>query len=430
MEIELKPCFADPVLNVMNFLNEVVLRYPEAISFAPGRPAESFFDVEASLEEIGRFVDHRCEVLGWSRPRVLGDLGQYNKTNGIINDLIARHLELDENIRTRPEAVVVTCGCQEGMNVLLAALFEPGRDVLLSSDPTYIGITGLADILGIEVVPVRAGDHGVEPDVLVAAVEQVRRSGKRPRAFYDVPDFNNPMGTSMPLSARHDILQLARSEDMLIFEDNPYGMFAYDSEPQPTLKSLDEHGVVIYMGTFSKTLFPGLRVGYVVADQTTRVVGDGAAQGEPQLLAAELSKVKSLTSVTTSPLLQAMVGGTLLRTGGSLQPLMGDKIAYYKRNRDAMLGALERHLGDVDGVRWNRPAGGFFLTAYLPFVFDERCLRRCAEEFGVIVCPMSDFARTEGCERMIRLSFSYVTPEEIEDGIERLSRFVRGAIQI
>src|SRR3954471_16899837 len=112
MEIDLKSCFSDPLLEVMNFLNEVVLRFPQAISFAPGRPAERHFDVERSLAQAPFFVAWRAGATGWSPQAVWNDLGQYNKTNGIINELVAKQLELDEGIRVRPESIMVTHGCQ------------------------------------------------------------------------------------------------------------------------------------------------------------------------------------------------------------------------------------------------------------------------------------------------------------------------------
>lgn len=424
MDVALKTCFGDPSLEVMNFLNEVVLRYPKAVSFAPGRPAERHFDVERSLAQVPRYVEHRAEETGWSQAAVWNDLGQYNKTNGIINALIARELELDEGIRARPESIVVTVGCQEGMAILLLGLFEPG-DVLLVSDPTYIGITGLATIMGIPVVPIPTGERGLEPEAVTAAIEEVRRSGRRPRAVYDIPDFNNPLGTRMPLETRRALLEAAREQQVLIFEDNPYGMFSYDGDPLPTLKSMDEHGVVIYMGSFSKTLYPGLRVGYLVAGQEV-----AWPDGRRTSLAAELSKVKSLTTVTSSPVTQAVVGSLLLDHDGSLRALVEEKLPFYRANRDSMLESLERELGGVEGVRWNRPEGGFFLTLNLPFDFDEDCLQTCARDFGVIVCPMSFFSLAGGREREVRLSFSYVTPEQIAEGIRRFSRFVTERVQL
>jgi (S)-3,5-dihydroxyphenylglycine transaminase len=425
MDLELKSCFGDPLLEVMNFLNEVVHRYPQAISFAPGRPAERHFDVERSLAQAPLFVAHRTAETGWPPLAVWNDLGQYNKTNGIINALVARQLELDEGIRAAPQSIMITHGCQEAMTVLLLGLFDPSRDVLLVSDPTYIGITGLAAILGIGMVPVPTGEEGLDPRAVAEAIAGVRRSGKRPRAVYDIPDFNNPLGTQMPLAARRALLDLLRAEEVLLFEDNPYGMFSYDGDPLPTLKALDEDRTVIYLGSFAKTLYPGLRAGYLIADQDA--VGP---DGRRTSLAAELSKVKSLTTVTTAPVVQAVVGALLLENGGSLRGLVRSKLPFYKANRDRMLTCLERELGGVEGVRWNRPAGGFFLTVNLPFAFDDESLTACARDYGVVVCPMSFFSLTAGRERQVRLSFSYVSEEQIEEGVGRLSRFVRDRVSV
>ena len=417
--ISLKSAFDEESLNVMNFLNEVVSRFPEAISFAPGRPAEGYFDVPGSLAEIPRFVAYRAEKRKVSQDAVYRELGQYGITNGVIQDLICQQLANDEGIHTQPSSIVVTTGCQEAMTILLLALFDAATDVLLSSDPTYIGITGLARILGIEVMPIDMGDHGLEASAVRAALTEIRLRGKRARAVYDVPDFNNPMGTSMPLAARHELLALAESEGLWIFEDNPYGMFAYDDKPAPTLKSLDRAGRVLYLGSYSKTLFPSLRVGFVVAEQEVE-----RADGSMSSLAFELSKVKSLTTVNTPPLLQAVVGGTILAEGGTLRALVERKLPFYRANRDRMLAALDRELAGT-GTTWNRPGGGFFLTVTLPFEFTDEHLTASARDFGVIVCPMPFFSLRAGRERQIRLSFSYVSPEQIDEGVARLARFVR-----
>ncbi|HMB53256.1 MAG TPA: PLP-dependent aminotransferase family protein, partial [Thermoanaerobaculia bacterium] len=266
---------------------------------------------------------------------------------------------------------------------------------------------------------------GLDPEAVAAAAVEVRAAGLRPRAIYDVPDFNNPLGTSLPLAARRRLLEVARDEGLLVFEDSPYRMFAYDGPPLPTLKSLDEPGgVVVYLGSFSKTLFPGLRLGYLVAEQAVE-----AADG---CLAEALSPVKSLLTVNTPAPMQAAAGGLLGDSGGSLQAQVDEKIPFYRRNRDAMLAALEESFGRVglgDRVSWNRPAGGFFLTVELPFEFDEECVAEAAEKSGVIVCPMSFFALSPGRERQIRLSFSYVSPEEIAEGVRRLAEFVAARLR-
>ena len=418
-----------PSLEVMNFLNEVVMRYPEAISFAPGRPDESLFDVEESLRHIGGFTSRRAKTTGRPEESIWRSMGQYGFTNGIIQDLLVRHLELDENVHVAPESILVTVGCQEGMLILMMGLFDPAQDVLLVSDPTYIGITGLSQILGVEVRPIATGVNGLEPEAVDQAIAEVKASGKVPKAVYDVPDFNNPLGTSMPLENRKRLLEVARKHDVLIFEDNPYGMFCYDEDPPPTLKALDdpEDPRVIYLGSFSKTLFPGLRLGYLVVDRT-----ETRSDGSVRSMAAELSKVKSLTTVNTSPLVQALAGGVLMENEGSLRRVVADKLPLYRRNRDAMLAALDKHFtahGLTDRMTWNRPGGGFFLTVDLPFVFDEKAVAECAGDYGVIVCPLSFFALAPGYEKRIRLSFSYVDPERIDQGVERLARYLAMAAE-
>jgi (S)-3,5-dihydroxyphenylglycine transaminase len=416
MPVDLKGCFSDPALAVMTFLNEVVQRYPQAISFAPGRPSEHLFGVGEALSGIERWVEHAAGESGRPPEKVLASLGQYGKTAGIIQEPLARHLALDAGIRVDPEAIVVTSGCQEAMAIVLLGLFEPATDTLLVSDPTYIGITGMARVAGIPLLPVPSGEEGLKPAALEEAIGAVLASGRRPRALYDIPDFNNPLGTSMPLATRHELLAVARRHGVLVLEDNPYGTFAYDGDPLPTLKSLDEGGSVLYLGSFAKTLFPGLRIGYLVADQ--EVAGGGG------LLASALATVKSLTTVNTPPLLQAVVGAALLEHGGSLAPVVAAKLPFYRANRDHMLACLTARLGGVPGVSWNRPGGGFFITLTLPFGFGQEELDRCARQWGVIACPMSFFALSPGRERQVRLSFSYVAAGEIDQGIDRLAAFV------
>jgi len=414
--VQLKECFADPLLEVMNILNEIVLDHPEAISFAPGRPLETHFQVEESLAALHHFVTVAAGESGLDEKRVWRDLGQYNRTNGTINELISKQLALDEDIQVPPEAIIVTVGAQEAMAIVLAGLFEPARDILLASDPTYIGITGLAKILGIRVLPVSAGDNGVEPEAVEQAISSCRSVGT-PRALYDIPDFNNPLGTSLSLDRRLRLLEICHKNDILLIEDNPYGMFNYSGEKLPTLKALDKHATVIYIGSFSKTIFPGLRLGYLVADQHV--------EHGKHLLAKELSKVKSLITVNTSPLLQAIVGGILLKNNGSLQPVVRSKVGILKRNRDVMLECLAKHFrGSSERVQWNHPNGGFFLTMKLPFPFGQDELKRCACDYGVIVCPMRFFTLGQDRECQIRLSFSYVDEEQIDEGVNRLAHFI------
>src|SRR5262249_19619749 len=158
--------------------------------------------------------------------------------NGIIRDLISEQLANDEGIHVSAESIIVTVGAQEAMAIALTGLFDPASDVLLVSDPTYIGITSLARILGIRVIPVPADDEGVDPEEVERAIERCRALG-RPRAFYDIPSFNNPLGTTLSLERRRRLLEVCKKHGVLIIEDNPYGMFAYEGMQAPPIKALD-----------------------------------------------------------------------------------------------------------------------------------------------------------------------------------------------
>ncbi|HEX5085923.1 MAG TPA: PLP-dependent aminotransferase family protein [Blastocatellia bacterium] len=421
--IELRDCLLDPLMDVMNFLNEVVLDYPDAISFAPGRPPADLFDVENSLRAIKSFVRFAANNGGCEELRVWQDLGQYNRTNGIIRDLISDQLAKDEGIHVSAESIIVTVGAQEAMAIALSGLFDPASDVLLVSDPTYIGITGLARILGIRVIPVPADDEGVDPEEVERAIERCRALG-RPRAFYDIPSFNNPLGTSLAPERRRRLLEVCKKHGVLIIEDNPYGMFAYEGTHAPPIKALDTGAekMVLYIGSFAKTLFPGLRLGYLVADQREARTGN--------ILAMELSKVKSLLTVNSSPLLQGVVAGILLDQGGSLQSAVSPKKERLRRNRDVMLECLSSQFENTPGVRWNRPKGGYFLVVTLPFSFGKEELKRCVSQYGVIVTPMRFFTIGAGHECQIRLSFSCLDEETIREGIRRFGKFVNDRCEV
>lgn len=414
---DLHHSLSDPLLDTMNFLNEVTARYPAAISFAPGRPHEEPFDAGTVADYLGAYTEHLARERGMSASDISRALFQYGRTNGQIQDLVARTVEHDEGIAAPPDALVITVGAQEGMLLALRALIRGPEDVILVSSPCYVGITGVARLLDAAVEPVPEGADGFDPEALRAVAARVRAAGRRPRAFYVVPDFANPSGASMPVAARRALLEVAAGEDLLILEDNPYGFFSRTGELRPTVKALDTDRRVIYLGSFAKTCLPGARVGYVIADQEVR-----AADGTTTLLADELSKIKSMTSVNTSSLSQAVIGGMLVRAGCRLREASADRIALYRAKLNAMLGALERHR--PDGVSWNAPDGGFFVTVTVPFVADNEALVRCANEYRVLWTPMSYFYLDGGGRHRLRLSSSYLSVAEIEEGIGRLCDFI------
>ncbi|ANN17106.1 aminotransferase [Amycolatopsis orientalis] len=418
---DLHASVADPGMDTMNFLNEVTARYPDAVSFAPGRPYAGFFDTEQIFGYVRRYLDHLADR-GHSPDQVREAVFQYGPAAGLIRELIADSLRVDEGIEVPPESIVVTVGCQEAMFLTVRALISGPDDVLLVASPCYVGITGAAKLLDAEVVAVEEDDDGLSCEALEAAVEAVRARGKRPRAVYVVPDHSNPSGVTMPLEARRALLDLAGRLGLLVLEDSPYRRVS--PGPQiPALKALDRTRQVIHLGSYAKTVFPGARVGFVVADQPVL-----APDGGTGLLAAELAKIKSMITVNTSPLSQAAVAGALLDSGGRVSEFATETSAYYGEAMRRTLECLEHEfpagLRARLGVSWNAPGGGFFLTLRVPFPADNAALTRSAQDFGVIWTPMSYFYPQGGGRTTIRLSTSYLTHADIEKGVARLRGFV------
>lgn len=412
----------DPVSTSMNFLNEVASRFPDAISLAAGRPYEGFYSTDDVQRYLQVYTDH-LHARGYDSEGIRRQLLQYGRTNGQIHDLISQMLAIDENIHVPPEAIAVTAGCQEAMVIVLRGLCADPRDVLLAVEPCYVGITGAARILGIDVWPVPEDGDGVDPEAVAVAARAARAAGRNPRAVYLVPNFSNPSGISLPVATRKRLLEVAAEEDLLLLEDDPYGLFGLDDEPRPTLKSLDTDRRVIYLGSFAKSCFPGARVGFLVADQT---VVD--TSGYRTLLADELSAVKSMLTVNTSPIAQAVIGGMLVAAGGSLRAANREKIGFYRRSLRAMLDSLEEcfppALRAERGIRWNVPTGGFFAVLDVGLRADEKLLETSAREYGVLWTPMSFFYTDSGGAHAIRLSCSWLEPAQIAEGVRRIARLI------
>ncbi|MET7511599.1 PLP-dependent aminotransferase family protein [Streptomyces albidoflavus] len=409
-----------PALGAVGFLNEVMSRYPDAISFAPGAPHPRFVDGLDVQRCVDRFLDHLVHDRGETPEQARLRLYEYGPSRGLINGLVSEALRRDEGIDAPPQALVVTVGAQEAMLLVLRALFRPeAGDVLAVTDPCFAGITGAAGVLGIPVTGVDETETGIDLEGLAAACHRARSAGRHLRACYVASDFSNPGGGRMSLADRQRLLELAEREDFLVLEDNTYGFTTERGQELPPLKALDTGGRVIHIGTFAKVCFPGARVGYVVADQPVA--------GRPgRLLADELAALKTVVTVNTPPLSQAVIGGLLLEHGGSLAALSRPKAELYRRNLAHLVSALDRTLtGRVaPGVSWNRPAGGFFVRMRLPVPADAALLEISAADYGVLWTPMAQFHLDDRGDHQLRLSCSYLDPDRIETGVRRLATFL------
>lgn len=417
-QAELHGSVTDPVLGSIGFLNEVMSRYPEAISFAPGAPHPAFFDDLDLGRLLDRFVEHLVSDRGWSRTRARRALVEYGPSRGLINHLVTDMLRGDFGVAAAPESVVVTVGAQEAMLLVLRALCRSADDVIAVANPCFVGITGAARLLDVPIVPVPETADGIDLDRLLSVCRETRGRGRQLRACYVAADFANPGGGRMSLACRQELLALAEDEDFLVLEDNVYGFTAADDAALPCLKALDTVGRVVHIGTFAKICFPGARVGFVVADQ--RIADTG------RLLADELAALKSMVTVNTSPLGQAVIGGMLLDHGGSIAELVRPKAIRYRRNLGRLLAALDEHLPPLRGrgVGWNHPDGGFFVMVDLPVPVDLGLLERSADRHGVLWTPMAQFHLDGSGANRLRLSCSYLDEDDIDEGVRRLAAFL------
>ncbi len=406
--------------DVMGFLNEVQLNYPDAISLASGRPDERFFDLHNFQKYIDVFVDYMSKEKNTSAERILKDLGQYNRTKGVINTLMAKYLENDYQIKANADDLLINVGSQESFILTLLTLCDKENDVLIVEDPSYVGISHFSILAQYQVVPSPVGSSGLCLEKLEKNILQCQAKGQHVKLVYVIPDFQNPTGTRMPLENRKKLLQLAKQYGFYIVEDNAYGDFVFEGEKLPTIKSLDKNGHVIYLHSFSKIICPALRIGVMVCDQI---------DNEGHKLSDLMAKTKGYTTVNTPSITQMIVGGMLIEHQFSFDRYNEEKIKKLKVKRDRILKALHTYFradesSDLAKITWNVPEGGYFMSLTLPIDIDKNDVIDCAKHYKVIATPMSFFHLTNEGGNQIRIAYSYVGEDLIDTAIERLSRFL------
>jgi (S)-3,5-dihydroxyphenylglycine transaminase len=419
---QLHPALAAPVLGSISFLNEVAARYPRAISFAAGAPNPDHL-CDMDIERyINRYLEHVCHKRGFSPAQARNILYHYGPTGGLINDVIAAALKRDDGMALAPDSLVITVGAQEALFIVLRALFHSSKQQLAVVSPCYTGVIGVAKLLGIAVKGINEGAQGIDFEELDEECLKAFRMNRPIRALYVAPDFSNPAGNLLDLNARRQLLELAERHDFFLIEDNAYAFTAAAGEEIPKLKALDKFKRVIFIATFAKSCLPGVRVGYVIADQPVQDSGNKSRH-----LAHELVKIKSMTTLNTSPICQAIIAGMILSKDGSIAAIEREKSVLYQRNLGLFLDALDR-MAELSGQRsqvsWNRPRGGFFLRMRLPVAADMALLDYCASNYGVLWTPMSLFHLNNDGNNEVRLSFSFLRPHEIEEGVSRLANFL------
>jgi 2-aminoadipate transaminase len=312
-----------------------------------------------------------------------------------------------EGMDVDPEDVLVTTGGQQVIDLVCKTLIDPG-DVIVAEAPTYPGAVPAFSAYQADVVQIAMDDDGMRIDELEETLDRLDKGppSRRPKFIYTIPTFQNPAGVTMSLPRRQRLVQVARERELLVLEDNPYGLLRYEGEALPTLRSLDGGDFVIYLGTFSKILSPGIRLGWTVA---------------PAPVLEKMNLGKQASDLCSSSLSQLFVAAYFAE--GHWQDYIATLRDLYRRRRDTMLDALAEHLPPE--AAWTHPAGGLFIWATLPDYIDTTDLLALGLSRNVAFVPgRAAYLDGRGGSSM-RLNFSGVGEDDIREGIRRIGKVVR-----
>lgn len=366
---------------------------PGITSFAGGYPDPTLFPIE----QLHKIYD---DLLTPANASAL----QYTASDGTpeLRALVAGRLTAD-GMPCAPDDVLITQGGQQGLD-LVAKLFIDAGDVIVCERPTFLGALIAFNPCEPSYASVPMDDEGLDTD----ALEQVLRTTQRVKVIYTVPDFQNPTGRTMSLARRRRLVELADEFDVMVLEDTPYRELRYDGERLPSIKSLDTSGRVIHLGSFSKILAPGLRLGWVLAEPEIR---------------EKLSLLK-LAADTQNGTLNMRAAAAYL-SGFDIEAHIAGMLPTYRHQRDLMLASIEEHF--PAGVRWTRPDGGLFTWVTFPEGLDTAAFQRdhLIPRAGVILVPSAPFFATEPEVNHARMSFSGVPDDRLVAGVTAMGGLLR-----
>lgn len=372
---------------------------PEIVSLAGGAPYVSALPLDAVGRMIGDLVAGKgAEAL------------QYGSAQGDeqLREHICEVMSL-EGVQASAEDVVVTVGAQQALDLITKIFVDPG-DVVLAEAPSYVGALGTFASYQADVVHVPLDEGGLVPSALRETLARLRAQGRRVKFLYTVPTFQNPAGVTLTTARRAQILEICAEYDVLIIEDNPYGLLGFDGEPMRALRA-DDADRVIYLGSFSKTIASGLRVGWVLAPHAVRAKLVLAAESAI-LCPSNFSQLAVREYLTTQP----------------WQEQIKDFRELYRTRRDALLESLDQLM--PDGCTWTRPAGGFFVWLTLPEGLDAKAMAPRAIAERVAYVPGTGFYADGTGHRHMRLSYCFPEPHRIREGVRRLAGVVEQEIRL
>jgi 2-aminoadipate transaminase len=372
---------------------------PEIVSLAGGMPYVTALPLDAMGEIAGHLIAQRGAVAL-----------QYGSAQGdlALREGICEVMAL-EGIRAHADEVVVTVGSQQALDLITRIFVDPG-DVVLAEAPSYVGALGTFASYQAQVVHVPMDDDGLVPGALSECLARLHSRGQRVKFLYTVPSFHNPAGVTLSAPRRAEVLRICQQAGVLIVEDNPYGLLGFDGEPQRALRAGDSQGVV-YLGSFSKTIAAGLRVGWALAPAGIR---------DKLVLAAEAAVL------CPSNLAQLVVGEYLASQPWREQVKVFREL--YRERRDAMLDTLGAVM--PEGCRWTRPGGGFYVWLRLPPGLNSKAMLPRAISSRVAYVPGTGFYADGGGAEYLRLSYCFPEPARIREGVRRLAEVISAETEI
>jgi DNA-binding transcriptional MocR family regulator len=370
---------------------------PEVVSLAGGMPYVSALDLAAVADTTARLIRER----GMTALQYGSGQGDERLREQILEVMAP------VGISAHPDDVVVTTGSQMALDLVVRTFCDPG-DVVMVESPSYVGALGVFRSYEAKVVHVAMDEQGLSPVALAEGIRRVRAEGGQVKLIYTIPSYHNPAGLTQGQSRRHEILEVARSHGILVLEDDPYGLLGFDGVVPRAMRA-DEATGVVYLGSFSKTIASGLRVGWAVAPHGVR---------EKLVLAAEAAVLcpSNFAQLTVSEYLATNPWMAQIETFRDV----------YRERRDALLGALSDHM--PAGTTWTEPSGGFYSWVTLPEGMDARAMLPRAVAALVAYVPGTGFfageAEQDANRRSLRLSYCYPPPDRIVEGVRRLGNVI------
>ena len=370
---------------------------PEVVSLAGGMPFVQALPLDAIAETAARLIrDRGAEVLQYGSGQ--GDVTLRSQILDVMSEV---------GITAHPDDVVVTTGSQMALDLVTRVFCDPG-DVVFVEAPSYVGALGVFRAYECNVIHVAMDAEGLVPEALSEAITRARAAGKKPKMIYTIPSFHNPAGVTQGAERRQQVLAVAQSEGLLVLEDDPYGLLGFDGPPPRAIRADDDQQVV-YLGSFSKTIASGLRVGWAVAPHGVR---------EKLVLAAESAILcpSNFSQLTISEYLATQPWRDQVKVFREL----------YRERRDTLLESLDQLM--PSDTTWTVPQGGFYSWVTLPTGLDSKAMLPRAIAALVAYVPGTGFFVDGQGRESLRLSYCYPDPDRIREGVRRLAGVIEGEL--